>query len=47
MNDSKEKFKHYTNLLDSNTSDSKAIDETMKKIAKTKEKIKSLSTKIF
>jgi len=47
MNDSKDKFRHYTNLLDSNTADSKAIDETMKKITRTKEKIKSLSTKIF
>jgi hypothetical protein len=47
MNDSKDKFRHYTNLLDSNTADSKAIDETMKKITRTKEKIKSLSTKIY
>ena len=47
MNDSKDKFRHYTNLLDSNTADSKAIDETMKKITRTKDKIKSLSTKIF
>lgn len=40
MNDSKDKFWHYTNLLDSNTADAKAIDETMKKIGWTKERIK-------
>ena len=39
MNDSKEKFKKYTQLMENNTKDSKQIEETIKKIQKTKSKI--------
>jgi hypothetical protein len=47
MTDSKDKFRQYSNLLESNTSDSNAIDETMQKVTRTKEKIKSLISKIY
>jgi len=47
MNDSKDKFKKYTSLLEENTNESRAIDETMKKITRAKEKIKLTSLKVF
>lgn len=47
MNDSKETFRQYTAELEMNTNDSKAIDETVKKIARMKEKIKLMSMKIY
>lgn len=47
MNDTKEKFKKYTNLMKVNTADSKAIEETIKRISKTKNRIKLTSLKII
>ncbi len=47
MNDSKDKFNEYTKLMDDNTSESKSIEETIKKISKTKNKIKLTSLKII
>lgn len=47
MSDSKDKFKKYTSLLEENTSESRAIDEMMKKITRAKEKIKLMSLKVF
>lgn len=47
MNDSKEKFKKYTQLMENNTRDSKQIEETIKKIQKTKSKIRVICHKIL
>lgn len=47
MNDSKDKFKKYTSLLEENTNESRNIDETMKKITRAKERIKLMSLKVF
>lgn len=47
MKHSKEKFKKYTNLMEMNAQDSKQIEETIKKITKTKNKIKLTSLKII
>ena len=47
MNNSKDKFKKYTGLLEENTTESRSIDETMKKITRAKEKIKLMSLKVF
>lgn len=47
MNDSKEKFKKYTNLLESNAQDSRLVDETLRKIARTKERIRATVQKIY
>ena len=43
MNDSKEKFRKYTNLLEANAADSRAIDEAMRRIARTRDKIRQVS----
>lgn len=47
MNNSKEKFKKYSALMETNAQDSKSIEETIKKISKTKNKIKLTSLKII
>lgn len=47
MSDSKEKFKKYTQLLEVNAADSKAIEEAVKRIGRTKNKIKLVSLKII
>lgn len=47
MRNSKDKFIKYTQLLEKNTTNYKAIEETMKKIIRTKNKIKLVSLKII
>lgn len=47
ITDSKEKFRRYTQLMEENNRDSKAIEETIKKIQKTKNKIKLTCLKII
>ncbi len=47
MNDSKEKFKKYTALLESNSQDSRIVDETLRKIHRTKERIRLTVLKIL
>ena len=47
MSDSKEKFKKYTQLLEVNAGDSKSIEEAIKRIGRTKNKIKLVSLKII
>jgi hypothetical protein len=47
MNDTKDKFEKYTQLMTGNEQQSKKIDEDMKKIARTKEKIHVNTLKIL
>ena len=47
MRNSKDKFNKYTQLLEKNTNNSKSIEETIKKITRTKNKIKLVSLKII
>ena len=47
ITDSKEKFKKYSQIMEKNNKDQKAIEETIKKIQKTKNKIKLISLKII
>lgn len=47
MNDTKDKFENYTQLMGGNETQSKKIDEDMKKIARTKEKIHVTTIKIL
>lgn len=47
ITDSKEKFKRYSQIMEKNNKDQKAIEETIKKIQKTKNKIKLICLKII
>ena len=46
-NDTKEQFNNYTKLMEENTSKSHDIDKSLKRLHRTKDKIKLMSVKIF